>query len=154
MCEDLQVTPRLVYYSKRVAWVDHVIYYYNQNNQISYSKQLKSNLGEYEQVFASNEVLRNFFEDKEKEYYIAILEKSIYDYWRCSCLAVKHRNRMLFEECKAAINGEYAEYQYVLGYQNPFKKWFQQQYYLYGTFLRTRSFIWVWVKKVFGKNAT
>lgn len=34
--EDFQVTPKLFYYAKRVSDLDTVIYYYNQNNPLSY----------------------------------------------------------------------------------------------------------------------
>lgn len=152
MCEDLQVTPQLVYYSKQVAWIDQIIYFYNQNNQSSYCKQVGNNNCLLEQKMTSYEILREFFSDKEKGLYTAASEKTIYGYWLCVHDAAKYHNRAFFEKCKAAINGKYAEYQYVLGYENPLKKWFEQQYWIYGPFLRTRSFVYNQVKRVLKLN--
>lgn len=148
--EDWQVVPRLVYYAQRVAAVDQVVYYYDCTNQTSYSQRLETNRSLWEQGLTSYEILRGFFEGKEKEYEVAASEMAIYNYWVYGHYAAKQHDRDFFEKFKAAINGEYSDYQYVLGYKNPLKKWFQQQYHLYGLFLRTRSFVYRNLKKTLG----
>lgn len=146
--EDWQVIPKLVYYANQVAGIDQVIYYYNCVNQDSYSQRLETDRCLWEQGLTSYEILRAFFEDKEKEFFVLASEMAIYNYWMYGHYAAKQRDKVFFEKCTAAINGDYANYQYVLGYNNPLKKWFQQQYGLYGAFLRTRSFIFKQVKKL------
>ena len=144
--EDLQVFPKLVYFAKKVARIEEVTYYYNCTNAMSYCQQLETNKDLWEQCLMSYEIIRDFFEDKEKAFYRAVSERTINNYWGFAHRAAKHGDRAFFEKYKAAINEKYADYQYVLGYQNPFKKWFQQQYWVYGAFLRTRSAVYGLVK--------
>ena len=152
--EDYQLIPKLMYFAKSVAWIDQIVYYYNTANSTSYVHRLDVAPSIKEQHLTSFDIVRDFFEDKEKIYYTAASEKTIYEYFVYARDAARQRNRAFFEKCNAVINGKYAEYQYVLGYQNPLKKWFQQQYWIYGLVLKTRSFVLACVKKVFGKNAT
>ena len=146
--EDYQVMPKLMYFAKNVAWVDQIVYYYNTNNSTSYVHKLKVDQSVREQHLTSFDIVRDFFEDKEKKYYDAASKKAIYEYWLFARDAAKQRNRAFFEKCNAAINGKYAAYQYYLGYQNSFRKWFQQQYWLYSTYLSILGL----VKKVLGKE--
>lgn len=152
MGEGGQVTAKLVYFATNIARINKVVYYYNCENSTSYCRRFETNKDLWQQYLNSYEILRVFFEDKEKKYYIAASENVIYEYWVCAHYAAKQREKVFFEKCKAAINREYANYQYVLGYRNPLKKWFQQQYWVYGTFLRMRSFVYNRVKRVFKLN--
>lgn len=145
--EDLQVFPKLVYFAKKVARIEKVTYYYNCTNAMSYCQHLETNKDLWEQCLMSYEIIRDFFEDKEKAFYSAVSERTINNYWSFAHHAAKYGDKAFFEKYKAVINGKYADYQYVLGYQNPFKKWFEQQYWVYGAFLRTRSVAYGLVKK-------
>lgn len=76
--EDFQVTPKLFYYAKRVSDLDTVIYYYNQNNPLSYLALAKQDervmLKKRLQDFQSFLLIQDFFKDKEN--FQGIIEKS------------------------------------------------------------------------------
>lgn len=43
MWEDVSVIPKIIYYSKRIAYIPQALYYYNQQNVNSYSKNWNTN---------------------------------------------------------------------------------------------------------------
>ncbi len=65
--EDHHTLPKLAYYSSKVATLDKVVYHYNRMNPNSYlsQKSSKVNISRYRQGFASIQILRQFFEDKD-----------------------------------------------------------------------------------------
>lgn len=75
--EDLQVFPKLVYFAKKVARIEKVTYYYNCTNAMSYCQHLETNKDLWEQCLMSYEIIRDFFEDKEKAFYSAVSERTI-----------------------------------------------------------------------------
>ena len=70
--EDVQVLPRLFYYSDKLALCYHLIYHYNCENENSYIHQtsdLKRISSRQEQDLDSYMTLRDFFIDKDKKYF-------------------------------------------------------------------------------------
>ena len=145
--EDIQVISRLVYYANRVEVLEDTVYYYNCCNMGSYSSLIKENEKMISQRQISCSIPRDFFKDKEKRFYDAASELATYGCWLSLHYAAKSGNRTLFEQWKQVINEEYSEYQCSLGWNNPLKKWFQQQFYLWGTFLRIRSFVFRFLRQ-------
>lgn len=77
--EDWQVMPKLVYYAKRIAFVDKILYHYDCRNNDSYMNSSKYDNSKYhfrlEQEIKSNDILADFFKDKTS-IYIAIIEEN------------------------------------------------------------------------------
>ena len=74
--EDLQVLPQLVYYAKKVAKIDDVVYHYNCQNEGSYMSQKKKQFRRHiaEQDLRSVEIVENFLKGKGFQYEDAILK--------------------------------------------------------------------------------
>lgn len=66
MGEDLQVTPRLYYYAKKVASIDEALYYYDSTNESAYSFAFSRKKAD--ETWTAFEVLHNFFLDKGASY--------------------------------------------------------------------------------------
>lgn len=72
MAEDYQVTPRLVYYAKKIATANNTYYHYDLTNQSSYVHNVT--ITACEQLKASMKIIEDFFSDKEIYYVKAIKE--------------------------------------------------------------------------------
>jgi glycosyltransferase involved in cell wall biosynthesis len=72
MGEDFQTTPRLVYYSKQISFLDKVLYYYNKTNENAYTKRYS--ISKSRQIWRSIEILESFFSDKDPQfnYYLQV----------------------------------------------------------------------------------
>lgn len=67
--EDYQVSPRLSYYSRSIAYIDEPLYFYDCMNEKSITQNF--NINQAEQGWKSIEILEDFFKDKGEEYMAA-----------------------------------------------------------------------------------
>lgn len=72
--EDLQVMPRLAYYSNRVSVLHEALYFYDRTSENSFSNNFDVNKSK--QISFAEEILKSFFKDKET-YLYEYLEFSI-----------------------------------------------------------------------------
>jgi len=74
--EDWQVLPQLVYYARKIAKIDDVVYHYNCMNNNSYMSQKSLAFDRYivDQDIKSLEIVESFFMDKELKYQDTIQE--------------------------------------------------------------------------------
>ena len=123
--EDYQVTPRLSYYSKNIAYLDMYLYYYNCTNMDSITRNF--NKSQAEQGWSSITILKNFFKDKGVEYIDAIKKVEIVRLVRYIKLSVEYNKRDYYNElrkrqentCLEKINAvpkPYRLYLYVKNY--------------------------------------
>ena len=68
--EDYQVSPRLSYYSRSIAYIDEALYFYDCMSGISITQNF--NISQAEQGWKSLEILEDFFKDKGEDYMAAI----------------------------------------------------------------------------------
>ena len=73
--EDWQVLPQLVYYSKKIAKIDDIVYHYNCMNEGSYMSQKNHSFNRIvaDQDIKSLEIVENFFMDKDIQYQRTIM---------------------------------------------------------------------------------
>jgi glycosyltransferase involved in cell wall biosynthesis len=62
--EDIQVFPRLVYYSKKVSGIPNIIYHYDRSNRCSISNNVNKSIDTQLQGLSSVRVMASFFADK------------------------------------------------------------------------------------------
>jgi glycosyltransferase involved in cell wall biosynthesis len=75
--EDIQVLPKLVYYSQKVTRIDDIIYHYNCLNEESYmsQKERQYKFSIADQDIRSIEIVEEFLRDKGEQY-VATIKKS------------------------------------------------------------------------------
>lgn len=73
--EDWQVLPQLVYYAKKIAKIDDIVYHYNCMNEVSYMSQKNHSFNRIvaDQDIKSLEIVENFFIDKDIQYQRTIM---------------------------------------------------------------------------------
>ena len=73
--EDWQVLPQLVYYAKKIAKIDDIVYHYNCMNEGSYMSQKNHSFNRIvaDQDIKSLEIVENFFMDKDIQYQRTIM---------------------------------------------------------------------------------
>jgi len=94
MAEDFQVTPRIAFYAKRVAFIHEPLYIYNKTNDNSYTFNFNERNGA--QVDKAFEILNLFFEDKGPEYLNALTRSKLVIYIR-----------QMMDICKAGGHDEF-----------------------------------------------
>lgn len=100
--EDYQVTPRLSYYSRTVAYLDLYLYFYNCTNVDSITSNFSKS--QAEQGWLSITILKSFFKDKGKEFTDALQNVEIIRLARYIKLSVEHNNRDYYYELRKRQN--------------------------------------------------
>lgn len=75
--EDYQVMPRLAYYTKKVSTLHEALYHYDRTTENSYSNNFKIDYAL--QIDRANQIIEDFFSDKEKVYRDAIQKMKLLD---------------------------------------------------------------------------
>lgn len=70
--EDLQVFPRLLYYSQKISYIDNSYYYYDRTRELSYCNNFSEK--SLEQVFNTYKVLDDFFISKNEQNLVACIK--------------------------------------------------------------------------------
>lgn len=70
VCEDLHVTPRLIYYSRRITNLHEILYHYDCNNSNSYTS--KPSLNKYKQICKAYDILFSFFKERDIQLHMLI----------------------------------------------------------------------------------
>ena len=99
--EDYQVTPKLSYYSKSIAYLDEALYYYNCDNLSSITKCFSASNAE--QGWKSIEILYDFFKNEGEDYLNAIEIAKINRYASYIRLSVHNGNKEYFNKMKSEI---------------------------------------------------
>lgn len=74
MAEDLQVSPRLFYYSNKLTYINNVCYYYNLDNESSYVSSFS--IDKFRDQMRARNLIRSFFSGQDE--YLNAFEEATY----------------------------------------------------------------------------
>ena len=134
MGEDIQITPRLCYYSQKVSWIDDVVYHYNMMNETSYvnsgtnSIKLERN---YRESLGSWCVIRNFFSGKPFPQIKERLENYVCFYaFQGMLLSAKNGHKLEFKKFKNIFRTVNRYNWYKIGNRNRLIVYLKCNYYV------------------------
>lgn len=127
--EDLLITPRLVYYSRKVASVNVITYHYNQCNSNSYVNVLPHSWDMQLQLIRATQLNIEFFRDKEVSYSESMNKQFAIRLMKMLELTFKNQNRYGFNNVLALLDDTDKKYWPLIGWDKPQKRWLDHHYY-------------------------
>ena len=88
--EDFQVLPRLIYFAKKIACIDDLIYHYNRSNPNSIVTNISQSISIQKQGILSIHNICNFFQNKDELLYSSV--KSFYVRYLYRMLSLNFNN--------------------------------------------------------------
>lgn len=128
--EDVLITPRLVYYSQKVATCNAFTYHYNQCNSNSYVNSLPNNWDMQHQLIQATLLNVDFFKDKETFLYEAMDKQLAIRLKKMLELTYKKHNRHGYNIVLAFLDDMDQNYLTLIGWDKSGKKWLDHHYYL------------------------
>ncbi len=128
--EDLVVTPRLVFFSRKVASCSSVTYHYNRSNSNSFVSLFPHNLDCQKQLIRATLLNVEFFKRKEAHLskameiqYVERLKNILY-------LNFKNCNYRGYKEVLTMLDGVEREYWPLIGWESPKKRWLDHHFFI------------------------
>ena len=128
--EDLLITPRLVYYSKKVATCSAVTYHYNLSNANSYVSVFPDNWEMQYQLIRATKMNEAFFREKDVDLGKAMEEHLVRRLEHVLKLTLDNHNRQGYYTVIALLDETSRDYWYLVGWNKPYKRWLDHHYYL------------------------
>lgn len=101
MGEDYQITPKLIFHSKKVDYLHRSLYHYNCLNESSYC--FKFSEEKDRQIWESADILTKYFQDKGVYYIDALNKGKINIYCNSRINACRSHNKKYFQEASRLI---------------------------------------------------
>lgn len=136
--EDYQVTPRIIYYAQKICYAE-VSYYYNQKNELSYTKNMTT-LGIYN-IIKAQEVLNAFFQSKREISKDIIEESCIYNKLTLISVA-KYDEYPIIASLYSDI--DYGKYDFKIGHKIVLKLLKKRQFRLVYSIIFTFKVLFRW----------
>ena len=133
--EDKIITPRLIYYSRKVATCDSITYHYNRNNTHSYVNTLPHNLDIQLQLIRACQVNVEYFRDKETYLYEAANQELVERLKKKLELNFKNKYRQGYNTMLAMLDETDQKYWPSIGWDRHRKRWLDHHYYLRKSYL-------------------
>lgn len=131
--EDWQVAPLLLYYAKKIAYVDKVVYHYqlSRPNSITITSQTSITKKKNQLIcfVKTMNCLLESFMDKGQTYLDVIYRKKAILVQDAMIYCCKDGDKLRFEEMKKELNSIDDKYLSVLGDANPFVMILKKNYY-------------------------
>lgn len=137
--EDLLITPRLVYYSRKVASVNAVTYHYNQCKSNSYVNVLPHSWDMQLQLIRATQLNVDFFRDKEVSYSESMNKQFAIRLVKMLELTLKNQNRYGYNKVLALLDGTDQKYWPLIGWDKFQKRWLDHHYYIARLFTTTKN---------------
>lgn len=128
--EDLLVTPRLVYYSRKVASCNRVTYHYDQRNPHSFAIVFPHNWDMQIQLIRATQSNVAFFKDKESFLKEAMEEHLVKRLDYEIKLTFDNHNRRGYRTVLALLDDTPRKYWPLVGWDRPHKRWLDHHYHL------------------------
>lgn len=139
MSEDLNVMPRLAYYSKQISTVHNALYFYECRNNNSYTSFFSEN--KFDQIMVTDKVLSDFFKGKGHEYEEALKIRLYNTFVRNLINSVKVKgNKIFYNKLRKKITSMPIELQKTLPF--PYKLSLKiKNYYIFRWYILFASYI-------------
>lgn len=128
--EDVLITPRLIYYSRKVTTCNAFTYHYNQCNYYSYVNNLPNNWDMQLQLIQATLMNVVFFKDKEAFLYEAMNKQLAIRLKKMLELTYKNHNRHGYNTVLAFLDDLDHKYLPLIGWDKQRKQWLDHHYYL------------------------
>ena len=128
--EDLMITPRLVYYSRKVASCDSITYHYNQSNPYSYVSVFKHSWDMQQQLINASLMNVDFFSNKEEYLREAMNRQFVERLKNISELTFMNRNRQGYNTVVDLLDGTDRKYWSLIGWDRLQKRWLDHHYFI------------------------
>lgn len=126
--EDLMITPRLVYFSRKVAFCNAITYHYNRINTNSFVSVIKHNWDMQLQLICACQLNVNFFRDKEMLYCEAMNKQLVKRLGRMLKLTFINHNRQGYKKVLEILDDTDRKYWLLIGWDRPWKRWKDRHY--------------------------
>lgn len=138
--EDLMITPRLVYFSQKVAFCNALTYHYNRTNANSYVSVIKHNWNMQLQLIRACQMNVAFFRDKEVFYREAMDKQLVKRLGRMLKSTFINHNRQGYEIVLAMLDDSNRKYWMLIGWDRIWKRWLDRHYSIKRTWKLLKSF--------------
>ena len=128
--EDLMITPRLVYYSRKVASCNSITYHYNQSNPNSYVSVFKHNWDMQHQLIKASQMNVDFFSNKEEYLREAMNRQFVERLKNISELTFMNRNRQGNNTVVDLLDETDRKYWPLIGWDRLQKRWLDHHYFI------------------------
>lgn len=128
--EDVLITPKLVYYSRKVTTCNAFTYHYNQCNSNSYVNNLPYNWDMQHQLIQATLMNVDYFKDKETFLYEAMNKQLAIRLKKMLELTYKNHNRHGYNTVLAFLDDLDYKYLPLIGWNKLRKQWLDHHYYL------------------------
>lgn len=127
--EDVEVFPRLVYYSKRVAGIDSFIYHYKWDNMTSITNKTQESVSIQKAILESFRLNISFFSDKDDILHSLVAGRDVeyIHYWLMQNTI--NNNRDGFNAFLKLMKESDKRYWGRVGWLNPMKRFIDSNYY-------------------------
>lgn len=102
VAEDYQVSPILAYYAQKVSYIQEPLYHYNLCNPSSYVNSYSEK--RISDVFASFNVLKDFFQEKDDKFRNAIKYSEVNILYRIIILCIKNRDKYNYKKYHSLLH--------------------------------------------------
>lgn len=133
--EDKIITPRLIYYSRKVAACDSITYHYNRNNTNSFVNMLPHSLNIQLQLIRACQANVNYFRDKETYLYESANHELAERLKKMLELNFKNKNHQGYNTFLTMLDEMNRQYWPLIGWDKPKKRWLDHHYYLRKSYL-------------------
>lgn len=126
--EDLLITPRLVYFSRKVALCNAITYHYNQSNPHSYVNVIWHSWDMQHQLIRACLLNAEFFKDKEA-FLSEAMDKQLVERLKPMLeLYFQNRNRHTYNTLLGILDRTNRKYWPLIGWDRPLKRWLDRHY--------------------------
>ena len=133
--EDLLITPRLVYFSRKVAFCNSVTYHYNRSRSNSYVNVFPHSIDMQLQLISAAQLNVDFFRDKETCLREAINRQLVERLKKAQELAFENHNCKAYNKVIAILDNTEQEYWPIIEWDNPKKRWLDHHYHIRQSYL-------------------
>lgn len=128
--EDLVVTPRLVFFSRKVASCSSVTYHYNRSNSNSFVSLFPHNLDYQKQLIRATLLNVEFFKRKEAHLSKAMEIQYVERLKNILNLNFKYCNYRGYKEVLTMLDGVERKYWSLIGWDSPKNRWLDHHFFI------------------------
>ena len=126
--EDLMITPRLVYYSRKVASCNSITYHYNQSNSNSYVNVFNHSWDMQLQLIKACQMNVDFFSNKEEYLREAMNRQFVERLKNISGINFKNYNHHGYYTVIAMLDDTDQKYWPLIGWDRPINRWLDHHF--------------------------
>ena len=128
--EDLMITPRLVYYSRKVASCNSITYHYNRNNPNSYVSVFNHSWDMQHQLIKASQMNVDFFSNKEEQFREAMNRQYVERLKYISELTFMNRNHQGYNTVIDMLDETDRKYWPLIGWDRLQKRWLDHHFFI------------------------